>query len=173
MKKCLFLSIIAFGLLFASCSSDDSPADVPVKENPDDPNNPGDNVTVKSEWEPTKIQLIKIVPVYTVDYPHSAGCTKDYLQLLSNNTAKFFHYAETTCDLTEYANAFLRNGNNVSLNIQGYQISGTITTETDTNMVIESDISEYVPIIKAMFPEYEQYLSVLEGGTVKLSLNKK
>jgi len=170
MKKYLFLSIIAFGLLFASCSSDNSSNETEIPDNTPDPNQP---VTVKSEWEPAKIQLIKIVPVYTVDYPHSAGCTKDYLQLLSNNTAKFFHYEEQDCKTTTYENAFQRNGNNVSLNITGYQISGTITTETDTNMVIESDISEYVPLIKAMFPEYEQYLSVLEGGTVKLSLNKK
>ena len=160
MKKYLFLSIITLSLLFSSCGSSDDPKNEEVE-------------TPQGEWIPQQIQLIKIVPVYTVDYPHTAGCSKDFLQLLADNTSKFFHYEGTNCEETEYENAFQRNGNNVSLNMQGYQINGTITTETETNMVIESDISEYVPVIEAMFPEYEQYLSVLEGGTVKLSLNRK
>ncbi|WLD23852.1 hypothetical protein NU10_00185 [Flavobacterium dauae] len=159
MKKYLLLSIITLGFLFSCGSSDDS-----KKEEVQTP---------QGKWVPQQIQLIKIVPVYTVAYPHTAGCTKDFLQLSTDNTAKFFHYEGSSCEETEYENAFQRSGNNVSLNIMSYQISGTITTETETNMVIESDISEYVPIIKAMFPEYEQYLSALEGGTVKLSLNKK
>src|SRR5690606_13665938 len=158
-EKISFFSIITLGFLFSCGSSDDS-----KKEEVQTP---------QGEWVPQQIQLIKIVPVYTVAYAHTAGCTKDFLQLSTDNTAKFFHYEGSSCEETEYANAFQRNGDNVSLNRQGYQISGTITTETDTNMVIESEIAEYVPIIKAMFPEYEQYLSVLEGGTVKLSLAKK
>ena len=130
-------------------------------------------MTVKSEWEPSTIQLIKFVPIYTGEYPHTENCTKDFLQLLSNNTAKFFRYENNDCAVTEYANAFQRSGNNVNLNIMGYQISGTITAETDTKMEISSDISQYTPLIKAMLPEFEQYLSMLEGGTVKLTLNKK
>ena len=46
-------------------------------------------------------------------------------------------------------------------------------TETSTTMEIQSDISEYIPYIKIMFPEYEAYLDMLDGATVKLILDKK
>lgn len=120
-----------------------------------------------------KFQLIKIIPLYTMNYPHSVGCTKDYLQLMSDDTAKFFHYAETTCEITEYGQAFQRTGNDVTLNVMGYSIKGKVTSETSTSMEIQSEISEYIPYIKAMFPEYESQLALLEGGTVKLLLTKK
>lgn len=170
MKKYLLLSILSVALLFASCGSDDANKNNDnVNPNPD----PTQPVTVKSEWNPTTIKLVKIITLQEIAYPHTANCTKDYLQLLSNNTAKFYRYQNANCTVTEYADAFKRTGNNVSLNMLGYQINGVIATETDTYMEVHSDISEYVPLIKAQFPEYEQYLSLLEGGTVKLSFNKK
>ena len=82
-------------------------------------------------------------------------------------------YENAECKETEYENAFTRNGNNVNLTILGYQISGTISAETETKMEISSDISQYAQLISTLYPDYAQYLSVLEGGTVKLTLNKK
>ena len=172
MKKYLFLTILSAGLLFASCGSDDS-GKSDNGNTPENPENPGQPVTVKSEWEPKTIKLVKIVPLYTLDYPHTSGCTRDYLQLMSDNTAKFFHYEGTDCKVTEYGQAFQRSGNNVTVNVMGYEIKGVVKAETDAYMEIHSDISEYIPLIKAQFPQYEQYLSVLEGGTVILSLDKK
>ena len=157
-------------MLATSCGSDDSKTD---NINPENPNNPNQPVTVKSEWEPKTIKLVKVIPLQTIDYPHTSGCTKDYLQLMSDNTAKFYHYEEADCKITEYANAFQRSGNNVTINVLGYSIKGEIKTETETYMEIHSDISEYIPLIEAQFPQYEQYLSMLEGGTVQLALNKK
>lgn len=161
MKKYLFLTIVSAGLFFTSCGSDDTKK---VEEKV---------VIEPSKWEPTTIQLVKIVPLQTIQYPHTTNCTKDYLEILADNKAKFYQYKGTDCKITEYADAFQRKGNNVTLNMLGYKINGTIAVETETNMEIHSDISEYIPLIKAQFPEYEQFLSLLEGGTVKLSLNKK
>src|SRR5690606_556008 len=161
MKKYLFLSILFTGLFFTSCGSDDT-----KKEDTEVVTKPG-------KWEPTTIQLVKIVPLQTIEYPHTANCTKDYLELSAGNKAIFFRHEGTDCKVTEYTDAFQRSGNNVSLNMLGYKINGTIAVETATNMEIHSDISEYIPLIKEQFPEYEQYLSLLEGGTVKLSFNKK
>lgn len=161
MKKYLFLSILFAGLFFTSCGSDDT-----KKEDTEVVTKPG-------KWEPTTIQLVKIVPLQTIEYPHTANCTKDYLELSAGNKAIFFRQEGTDCKVTEYTDAFQRSGNNVSLNMLGYKINGTIAVETATNMEIHSDISEYIPLIKEQFPEYEQYLSLLEGGTVKLSFNKK
>lgn len=161
MKKYLFLTILSAGLFFTSCGSDDSKK------------NDSEVVTKPGKWEPTTIQLVKVVPLQTIDYPHTANCNKDYLELSAGNKAIFFRYEGTDCKVTEYADAFQRTGNNVSLNVLGYKISGTVAVETATNMEIHSDISEYIPLITAQFPEYEQYLSLLEGGTVKLSFIKK
>lgn len=171
MKKHLVLAILSIGLLFTSCGSDDSTKkDEGTPENPSNPNQP---VTVKSEWEPATIKLVKIVPLYTLDYPHAAGCTKDFLQLMSDDSAKFYRYQGADCKVTEYGQAFQRSGNNVTVNVMGYQVKGVIASETAIYMEIHSDITEYIPLIKAQFPQYEQYLSLMEGGTVKLALNKK
>lgn len=172
MKRYLFLTILSAGLLFASCGSDDSGKSKDANT-PGNPNNPNQPVTVKSEWEPKTIKLVKIVPLYTLNYPHTSGCTKDYLQLMSDDSAKFFHYEGTDCKVTEYGQAFQRNGNNVTVNVMGYEIKGVVKAEKDNYMEIHSDISEYIPLIKAQFPQYEQYLSLLEGGTVMLALDKK
>lgn len=167
LAVCLFSSS-----LLLSCSDDSTTTDKgnPIIENPD---NPGNNVTVKSTWEPKSILISKGIISLPMDYPHSEGCTKDYLQLLSNDTAKFFHYEETSCNVTEYGQAFQRTGNNVTLNVMGYSIKGVITSETSTSMEIQSEISEYIPYIKAMFPQYESQLTMLDGATVKLLLTKK
>ncbi|HUH25059.1 MAG TPA: hypothetical protein VLY87_00390 [Flavobacterium sp.] len=159
MKKIFFLMALFLSLSIISCKSDDSPEDTPITEN--------------QKWEPKSILISNGLISYPMDYPHSAGCAKDYLDLVSNDNAKFFHYAETTCEVTEYSNAFQRTGNNVTLNVMGYSIKGKITSETSTSMEIQSEISEYIPYIKVMLPEYEQYLSILDGGTAKLLLTKK
>lgn len=148
-------------MFFASCGSDDSKK------------NETEVVTKPGEWEPTTIQLVKVVPLQTIPYPHTANCKKDFLELSAGNKAVFYRHEGADCKVTEYADAFQRTGNNVSLNILGYKINGTIAVETSTNMEIHSDISEYISLIAAQFPEYEEYLSLLEGGTVKLSFSKK
>jgi len=163
MKKYLLLFIAFAGLTVTSCDTDDSKKEEvkPVV------------VTESADWEPTTIQLIKIVPLQTIPYPHTENCNKDYLKISKDNKAVFFRYEGAECAVTEYADAFKRDGKNVTLNVLGYQISGVIEVETTSTMEIKSDISAYVPLIKAQFPQYEQYLSLVEGGTVKLTFNKK
>lgn len=171
MKKYFFLAVVTLGLVITSCNSnDDQKTNV---ENPIiTPENPNAPVTVASEWEPATIQLIKIIPITTINYPHATDCTKDHLQIMSNNTAKFIRYTDADCKVTEYADAFTKNGNNVTVNVLGFNVSGTLE-ENSTQMIITSDVDAYIPIIKAQFPQYEQYLGMIEGGTVKLTLQKK
>lgn len=152
--------LCAVALVFYSCESNNSPND----------NEPQ---IITTQWEPQTIELVKIVSLYTADYPHTNGCSKDYLELSSNETAVFFHYDDVECTVTKYEQAFERTENQVKLNMMGYEIEGTITKETATEMEIESEITEYIPYIKKMLPQYADYLDVLEGATVKLTLNKK
>ena len=158
MKKLFFFLIALTSLSIVSCGADDKP----------------EPTTEQGEWQPRTIQITKIIPLYTLDYPHSKGCNKDYLELNEDETAKFYHYEEESCDEVTYENAYTRTGNQVNINVMGYAIDGEIVTETSTTMEIQSGISEYLPYIKVMFPEeYDNYLEMLDGATVKLILDKK
>ena len=152
--------LCAVALVFYSCESNNSTND----------NKPQITTT---KWEPQTIELVKIVSLYTADYPRTKGCGKDYLELSSNGTATFFHYDGAECAVTKYEQAFERTENQVKLNMMGYEIEGTITKETATEMEIQSEITEYIPYIKQMLSQYADYLDVLEGATVKLTLSKK
>lgn len=169
MKFRTLLSIIALTcLFFTSCSDDNS-----TKEN-NQINNPGDNnaITVVSEWNPSSLQIIKLIPLETFEYPHQVGCEKDYLQLLSNNTGKFISFNENDCAQEVYEQAFTRSNDQVTLNLNGYTISGTLQ-ETDNQMILSSPIDDYLPFIQTLYPEAEQYLPLLEGATIKLLFTKK
>lgn len=174
MKKYIYLAIVSLGLLVMSCNGNDDQKTEIENPNPtpQDPNTP---VTVASEWEPATIKINSLIPlpIPSIDYPHANGCTKDYLQIKTDNTAKFFRYAENSCEETVYNEAFVRSENNVTLNIMGYTISGVITTESSTTMKIESDIKQYEVLIETMFPQYATYLTALGGSKVELQLNKK
>lgn len=175
MKKFLITSFLCTVLFTLSCTSDDnsSTKENPIVSNPDTPGT--DQVKVLAEWVPSTIKINSLIPISipTMDYPHTEGCTKDYLQLKSDDTAKFFRYEGANCAVTEFDQAFVRKGNDVSLNVMGYTISGTIKTENSTTMVIESDITQYSEIIKVLYPEYSQYLALLTGAKVELQLDKK
>ena len=175
MKFRNLLSLFALStLIFISCSDDNNSTNDNVITNPDNENGGGNGsqITVLSEWIPADIQLIKIIPLQTFDYPHQEGCEQDVLQLLSNNSGKFLRHLETSCTLETYEQAFSRSGDQVTLNLSGYTITGTLQ-ETDTQMIITSGVDAYIPFIQAMYPDAEQYLSLLEGATIKLTLNKK
>lgn len=50
------------------------------------------------------------------------------------------------------------------MDLGGFEISGTIL-ESSSQMTISSDATAYIPFIQAMYPESEQYLSLLQGAT--------
>lgn len=158
MKKILFLFFAASTLLFAACGSEDK------NETPAN--------TKTGKWEPTTLELIKVITLYNLEYPHSESCPKDYLEFKADNNSIFYRHETGDCKLTEYQNAFVQTGNNVQLNVLGNQISGKIVSQTETSMVIESEVTAYIPIIREQFPDYEKFIPVLEGGTVKLTFVK-
>lgn len=167
-----FLAIVSF--MAVGCSEDNNNSNnAPITGEPGDTgggqNNP---VTVSSEWIPANIQIIQIIPLETIAYPHIQGCENDYLQLMSNNTGKYYKHEEGDCTLEIIEQAFVRNGDQVTLSLNGFTVSGTIA-ESANQMVVTSSANEYLPFIQQMYPEAEQYLSLLQGATIKLTLNKK
>ena len=176
MKKLVLMALACSAFIVTSCGSDDNTpvTDKPIVENP---GGGEEEVKVTAEWEPATVKLNMVIPLpgvpTSMPYPHTQGCTKDYLQLKSNNTAKFFRYEGTDCKETIYDQAFVRNGNNVTLKVMEYTISGVVKSETATAMVIESDFSQYEALIGVLYPEYKDYLKLLAGSKVELQLTKK
>lgn len=160
MKNHLLLAILVIPLFFISCNSKE-------KEKNDE------EIIFQTHWVPTKIQLVKIIPLYTINYPHTENCTQDYIQLNTDETANFVRFSGVNCEETIYQQAFVRNGEEVSLKIMGHQINGMITLEDANTLLIESDIEEYTSYIEQILPDYSQYLSVLNDAKVTLELKKK
>mgnify|MGYP001260789727 CR=1 FL=1 len=160
MKNHLLLAILVIPLFFISCNSKE-------KEKNDE------EIIFQTHWVPTKIQLVKIIPLYTINYPHTENCAQDYIQLNTDETANFVRFSGVNCEETIYQKAFVRNGEEVSLNIMGHQINGMITLEDANTLLIESDIVEYTSYIEQILPDYSQYLSVLNDAKVTLELKKK
>lgn len=168
MKK---LKIIALSMLatsfMLSCSGDDTPAN-----NEQENQQPVNQVTITATWKPTTIQIVNIVVLQSIPYPHAQGCNSDHLNIYSDNTNKMFNYTAETCEENVQENAFQRNGNEVTINIQGFEISGTVQ-ETNTQMKVSSDISEYQEFVEAFYPDYADMLNTLSGSKVVLTLEKQ
>lgn len=160
MKKiCLFF--IFFGLLtIVSCSSDDGA--------PNDDVNPSQNGV---EWIPKQI-IVEAIN-YQLDYPHSQGCPNDYIRIVNNNLAILFEHEQGTCQITETEQAWNRNGNQISLTLFDTNITGTIVTETNTEMIIQVQVNQISDLITFLYPELAQYIGLLANTNVKIVLLKK
>lgn len=163
MKK----NLLFFGLflLFSvvSCTSDDSTTTTEVTPNPS-----------TGDWIPGQISLMNAnVPIFNAPYPHAEGCDKDYIRLLSNSTATFFEHEPGTCAITETLQPWNRDGNQISLVIYNTPVTGTIILETATQLIIESDADQYTSLISILYPQFADYIDLLEGMKVQLVLNKK
>jgi len=163
MKKNILL--FAFCSIFAlvSCSSDDSSISTEVTPIPS---------TV--EWIPGQISLMSGSTVlFTESYPHANGCDKDYIRLVGNTSATLFEHEPGTCAITETTQSWNRNGNQISLVIFDTPVTGTIISETATQLTIESDVSQYSAMISLLYPEIVDYLNLIQGAKVRLVLDKK
>lgn len=168
--KLVSLSLLSLGF-FASCSSSDDGGGNTPDDGPSP--GPGTEVTVSSTWKPTNFEIEKNgASLYTFNYPHTPNCEIDHLNFYSNNSNKYFHYEGSECTEEVTEDAFVKNGNQVTINVQGYPISGTVV-ETSTEMKVSSDIDQYQALIEAMYPQYAQMLSMFEGATVILTFEKQ
>lgn len=161
MKKLLF--IIPLAVLFFSCSSDDSSKEVEVNPNPS-----------YVEWVPNKIDIGNaLATVYSLDYPHQEGCEVDFIRIIGDTSAVFIEHEEGTCNVSETAQEWNRSGNQISFTIFETQISGSIIAETNSQMIIEADASQFTAIIITMNPEFADYAELLNTLKVKITLDKK
>lgn len=107
-----------------------------------------------------------------MNYPHTQNCENDHLNFYSDHSNKYFHYKGSECTEEVTEDAYVRNGDKVTIKLQGYQILGTIV-ETSTEMKISSDIDQYQALIGALYPQYVPMLNMLQGATIVLTLKKQ
>lgn len=160
MKK-ISLFFTLFGLLtIVSCSSDDG---TPTNEV-----NPTPNVV---EWIPKQI-IVEAIN-YQLDYPHAQGCPNDYIRIVNNNSAILFEHEQGTCEITETEQAWNRNGNQISLTLFDTNITGTVVTENNTEMIVQVPMNQISGLITLLYPEVADYIGLLANTNVKIVLLKK
>lgn len=161
MKKYFLILSLLSVVGFTSCSSDDNSG------------NQGQPNALIGKWVPEKASAVVLgqeIPDYTYQYPHTAGCTKDYIELSENNISNLHRFEGTACAETTSEHPWSRNGNVLTLTVLGQQITGEIKTETNTTLVLESSASEYAEIIAQIAPEIPPAL--LATAKIRLTLNK-
>jgi len=134
MKK-LSISIIAFiTLSLTSCSSDD--------------NNNNDTATVSlvGKWEFFQKGTIAGGIETLAPYPHTTGCSKDYLEFKSNNTFEdvWFENGTTGC-ITETQNGtWSINGNTLTTIYEGESAETIeiVILDASTLKVVDSSLDE-------------------------------
>lgn len=157
MKKILGLLLLA--PLVWSCSSD-ADGDTPQ------------SALVNTQWTPEKV--VPVIPFigesddYAQFYPHQTNCDKDYVVFLEQNEMKTYTHSET-CVVDEQVQNWQEDGNNITIEYMGYNISGQMSGENSNQMVIESDLSEYADLIA----DLDLDIPSIDGITVKLYLNKQ
>lgn len=162
MKRNILLFCLLSIFTFVSCSSDDSS---------------GLNEEIKptsTDWVPNKINIVNgSSTLFSEDYPHAIGCNKDYIRIENSNSVVLFEHEQGTCTVIETVQPWNRSGNQVTLVIFDITVSGTIISETDKQFVIESDVSQYKAIIAILYPQFLEYIELLDGLKVQLILDKK
>ena len=96
-KLLLMLSIMTFGLF--SCNNDDS---TPVS-------------SIVGKWQYTKIGTITNNQEILNDYQHTSGCTKDYIEILSNNVIKSHEFDNPNCQETINTGTWNKTNNTLIL----------------------------------------------------------
>ncbi|RZJ65114.1 MAG: hypothetical protein EOO45_17000 [Flavobacterium sp.] len=129
MKKITFLSVLFVGMLFTSCNNDDDSS----KNNNDGQVDATELVNTK--WERFK-EGFRIQGNETLeDYPHAAGCSKDYIEFLEDGIYKYVVYDGTNdCNEVIRTKFFEASGNTLTVGSEGVYTTSRIEVLSDTEM---------------------------------------
>jgi len=101
--KNLFLLLSTLFLGFSSCSKDD------------DTTQTTDTISIEGKWQFTREGEITNNQEVLVDYQHTTGCTKDYIEFLSGNVIKDHYFDNPNCRETIDTGTWNKNNNSVVL----------------------------------------------------------
>ncbi len=131
MKKSiiLFLSALTLGIVFTSCTKDDSG---PVEMN-----------FIEGKWNFNKSTATSggfTIP-YTTDYfKNENGCSKDYIELIAGGVVKYGNYT-TACAFEEKRGTWSQNGNTIIISVTGTSFNGTfnVASLSETELLLKID----------------------------------
>ncbi len=131
MKKVclLFVSVLIFGVLFTSCTKDDS--------------GPVDMNLIEGKWNFNKSTATSsgITIPYPTDYfKNEDGCTKDYIDIRTGGIVKYGNYP-VSCVLEEKTGTWSQSGNSITINVTGSSLIGTfnVTSLSATELILKID----------------------------------
>ncbi|MBS1535255.1 MAG: lipocalin family protein [Bacteroidetes bacterium] len=132
LKSISILVVFIFGI--TSCSSDSSSKQ---------------SAALAGKWQYSQTGTLVDNEEVLTDYEHSAGCTKDYIEILSTNVIKSHEY-DTDCSETLKTGTISRSNNTVSITYPGEPaFSGEILELTATKLKVKF-VSEDVTDIEVM-----------------------
>ena len=119
-KNILLLPLIFFGLY--SCSkSDPTPEAV--------------TVSIEGKWQYTKVGTITNNQEVLTDYQHTAGCTKDYIEILAGGVLKSHEFNNPNCQETISTGTWTKNNNSVTVSYPNQPtLNGEIMELTSTTL---------------------------------------
>lgn len=124
MKKLsiLFVSVLALGMSFVSCSKDDAEA------------------SVEGKWNYTSaVRIVDGNEVPLDDFINNeVGCAKNYIELKTAGVANFGKY-NSDCKLTLETGSWSKKENTLTITRNGVSRSTDIVSVTDSTMRIVSD----------------------------------
>lgn len=191
MKK-YFLAIVIIAMLFsfAACSSDDNAVEVENEEvvdpevddpeivdpeDPEEPEEPEEVNILHGVWVPNSAQ-VSVIGLLDMEeeYPHKDGCDNDNLEIQSELSTFTFH--DEDCEKNEFSEAYIIDGDLITLNLMGYEVSLTIVENSEETLVLGGNGSDFEELIPLLLPE--EYLESIPEGllhlvNVKLSFDKE
>ncbi len=137
MKKLsiLFVSVLALGLSFTSCSKDDD--------------NNSTSTSVEGKWNYSKISVdFPGVPAVDQDYPsQNPTCGKDFVEFKANGVANFGYYS-SDCKVVTDPSTWKQDGNKLTVDGDTSEIisnTGSVlklkSTETEGGVTVSSVIT--------------------------------
>lgn len=131
MKKSiiLFLLAITSGIVFTSCTKDDS--------------GPVDMNFIEGKWNFNKSTATSsgfTIPYSTDYFKNEEGCNKDYIQFIAGGVAKYGNYT-TACAFEEKSGTWLQTGNTIIISVTGTSFNGTfnVASLSSTELLLKID----------------------------------
>uniref|UniRef100_UPI00404A4A1C lipocalin family protein n=1 Tax=Flavobacterium sp. TaxID=239 RepID=UPI00404A4A1C len=127
MKKVLFLfvALVAFSFTTISCSNDDEGGV-----------NSSDLI---GKWEYSQEGEVVNGQEVLEPYLHAAGCSKDYVEFLSNGTAadvSYYDNGQDPCTEDTLTTTWSVSGNNINISVLGVNYSAQVITLNATTLKV-------------------------------------
>lgn len=127
--KIVLLSVLTLGLSLASCSGDDDNGTTDGK--------------IEGKWIYTKVGVMNGNNELLIDYPeHEPGCDKNYVEITADGKWKDVSFFGDECTKESNEGSWTRNGDSVTITLDGEPESGTILKLTNTELKLKSTYTE-------------------------------